>query len=268
MRTNVILALGAFLMLSGCCTPNGAGHPVVVETSLSRLELPERPARRFRFALGGAPNAFVVLTPGQIAAAPAASNAEVVNTQPDSNNCDDSGNDLRGSAEVCLAKRVVIGFARYSGGPPMVKLRLHLAGGDRQRAKVGSASLALTGAWGSDKRTIQDAGPDGHYATRTDRSQLDLGLIAGVRLARTLVLYGGPYLIRSNYAFNHERPNTAPISDSGDVVARGGHLGVGFYASPSSTWLLEYSRAGVEAGDNDDDLERVSLMFQLDLGRF
>ena len=262
MRLKLAVSTMAFV-LAGCCS-TGGGSPVVVETTLTRLELPERPSRVVRLSAGASENTYVTLTPDQIAQAPDARRGVVADEEV-RNDCDDDlGEELLGRAELCLGKRLSLGVSRRHGGPTLGHARFYLAGRDRERAKAGNVSLALSAAYGRDQRVEHDDTQDGAYETRTRRSERNYGLILGYRLGKPALLYGGPYYLRTDYRLEHERPDTALQRSSGAAIARGGHVGLGLFAGRYSSWLIEFSRANIEAGGDDKYLDRWSAVYQLD----
>jgi len=258
-----LLAL-AVLLAAGCCTPSGQ-TPIFAETTLARLELPERPTKIVRLSVGGAESTWYVLSRDHLADAPAVERSEVTENYP-GDPCDEESLGLFGRVDVCLAKRLSFGYSRREKGPPMGHATLYLAGPERERARAGDFSLALTGAWGQDDagETTEQSNGD-TYRSHWNRKQRDLGLVAGVRTGRSVLLYGGPYRLRTNFSIDHERPDAAPQSSGGTITATGWHIGISLFAGRNHSWLLEYSRASVDAG-NDDSISNTGFKYQLEFG--
>lgn len=259
-----MMVLGMAMLTTGCCG-TGGGRPVYLETSLARLELPERPSRVVRLSGGVTSSAYVVLSPDQIATAPSAQEAKATEDDPDTSGCGgDEEKGLYGRIDLCLGKRLSLGASRRHNGPTLGHVRLYLAGREREKAKAGNFSMALTGAYGNDKFSETDRTQDGDYVSRARRKQSDVGLVLGYRLGKAALLYGGPYRLRTGYELEHERPNTAIQRSSGRAIASGGHLGLGLFAGRHSSWLIEYSRAKIDTGAEDEVLSNWSANYQLD----
>jgi hypothetical protein len=255
----------AALLAGGCCAPN-AQTPVFTETSLARLELPERPTRVVRVSAGTSESTWYVLSRDHASDAPAVARSEATDEYP-GDPCDEESGGLLGRVDVCLAKRVSFGYSRREEGPPMGHVMLYLAGPERERARPGDFSLALSGAWGQDDAHVTSQSGDDTYRSRWDRKERHFGLVAGVRAGRSLMLYGGPYRLKTGYRIEHERPDTPPQSSGGDITATGGHLGVALFAGPrdNHSFLLEFSRARVDAG-NDEMISNTGLKYQFEFG--
>lgn len=249
------------LLLTGCGGP--LSSPVFVQSSLVRMDLPERPSRVVR--LSGAfsgPSTFVVLTPDQVKQAPSATATTVTSTAPDNAKGNDEMDEgVRGRLDFTFGKRLTLGTSapRY-GGPTMFRAKLFLAGPEREKARQGDVSLALTGAYGRDHR---DTGGT-PYTTRVSRTEQDFGLVLGWRTGRHSLVYLGPYYQKSHFAFDHTRPSTPDSHGEGDIAARGGHVGVALFAGRFSSFLLEFSRARVDAPGDRATLDTLAVAYQLD----
>jgi hypothetical protein len=259
-----VLALAMLASVTGCCG-TGSKTPVFVETTLARLELPERPSSVIHLSAGMSGSTYYELTPDQNTVPPRPAAARPTDEDPDTSSCGDSGKGLYWRGEVCFGKRLSLGASRRSHGPTMARARLYLAGNDRAHAKAGNFSLALTGAWGRDRSTISSQDSNGgEYRTRLERSETDIGLIMGYRLYKPLMVYGGPYQLRTRFDVEHERPGSAMQHSAGDALATGGHIGIALFAGLHSSWLLEFSRAKVAAGGGDEDVAHGGLSYQLE----
>jgi hypothetical protein len=258
-----LLPILAVLLAAGCCTPSPQS-PVFVETTLARLELPERPTRAVRLSGGVTDAAWYVLSRDHASEAPAVERSEATEDYP-GDPCDDQSAGAFGRIDVCLAKRVSFGYSRREEGPPMGHAMLYLAGPERDRARAGDFSLALTGAWGQDDASLTTGSGDETYRSHWNRNQRDVGLVAGVRAGRAVLFYGGPYRLRTNFSIGHERPDAPPQTSGGTITAQGWHVGVSLFAGRHNGWLLEYSRARVDAG-TDESVSNVSWKYQLEFG--
>jgi hypothetical protein len=255
----------AALLAAGCCTP-GAQTPVFTETSLARLELPERPTRVVTVSAGTSDSTWYVLSRDQASDAPAVERSEATDEFP-GDPCDDQSAGFLGRVDVCLAKRVSFGYSRREEGPPMGHMMLYLVGPERERARSGDFSLALSGAWGQDDAHVTSQSGDDTYQSRWDRKERHFGLVAGVRAGASLMFYGGPYRLQTRYKLEHERPDTPLQSSSGDITAAGWHIGAAFFAGrrDNHSFLLELSRARVDAGD-DEMISNTGLKYQFEFG--
>ena len=258
------LMLALAVLASGCCTSNGRS-PVYVETSLARLELPERPTRVVRLSAGASESAYYALTDDQITQAPSFERARADDEEIETGTCDDESEDgLFGRVDICLAKRLSLGYSRRNDGPPMGHAVLYLAGRERERAQPGDFSMALSFAWGRDDfGEIAQLSNGDRYETRGHRRARDVGLVLGVRTARWAMVYGGPYRLDTELEFRHQRPDAPTQDASGHIRATGGHLGLGLFAGRHSSWLLEYSRARVDTGESQS-LGNWSFRYQLE----
>lgn len=255
--------LAPALLAAGCCTNSTA--PVYVETTLARLELPERPTRVVRLSGGISGSAYYVLSRDQVNTAPSVSGSEATSEDPGGTCDDDEESGMFGRIDVCLGKRVSLGYSRRHAGPPMGHLMLYLAGPERERAKAGDASVALSGAWGRDEERVATRDfNDDEYVTRIRRHERDFGLILGLRAAKWAMLYGGPYRLKTGFDLRYEPAGAAAQDSSGDISARGWHFGLAFFAGLHSSWLLEYSGAKVHAGSETASLEHGSFQYQLE----
>lgn len=255
----------AALLASGCCTPNPQ-TPVFSETSLARLELPERPTRVVRLSAAGSDSTWHVLSRDQVSDAPAVERSEATDEYP-GDPCDSQSAGVSGRVDVCLAKRVSFGYSRREEGPPMGHVMLYLAGPERERARHGDFSLALSGAWGQDDAHVTNESGGDTYRSRWDRKERNFGLVAGVRAGDSLMLYGGPYRLKTRYRIEHERPGTPLQNSGGDITASGWHIGAALFAGrrDSHSFLLELSRARVHAGD-DELISNTGLKYQFEFG--
>lgn len=257
------LWLAPALLAAGCCTNNTA--PVYVETTLARLELPERPTRVVRVSGGISDSVYYVLSRDQTTTAPSVGGAEATSEDPGGTCDDDEESGMFGRIDVCLGKRVSFGYSRRHAGPPMGHLMLYLAGPERERARPGDFSLALSGAWGQDEEHVTTRGSNNdEYVTRIQRHERDLGLILGLRAAKWAMLYGGPYRLKTAFDLRYEPPGAAAQDSAGDIDARGWHAGLAFFAGRHSSWLLEYSAAKVHAGTKAESLDHGSFRYQLE----
>jgi len=254
-------------VLGGCCSYR---EPVALELTLSRLELPEPPSKRFRARLGTAKAAYVVLTPDQLTEPPSARNPELRNEKP-VGDCDFDVYDLdelqmSGTGEVCFAERFSFGVGRRSGGPLMANARVYLLGKARDRSRKGDFSMALTGAAGKDgwRKRARDFDQQ-PYSTRVDRVEAQVGLVLGYRALDTLLVYGGPYELLTDYEFEYRQPSAAAQTGEGEVHIQGGHLGLAWLLGTRNSLMLEYSRAAVHAGDAEREMGRWSVQYQVDL---
>jgi hypothetical protein len=260
------LPLGAVLLAAGCCIPNPQA-PVFVEGTLARLELPERPTRIVRLSAGRAESTWYVLSRDHVADPPAIERSEATDQYP-GDPCDEDSGGIFGRVDVCLAKRVSFGYSRGEEGPPMGHVMLYLAGPERERARPGDISLAVTGAWGEDDGHVTTEQSNGDtYDSRWGRKQRDVGLVIGARAGESLMFYGGPYRIKTRFRIHHERPGTAPQVSSGDITAAGWHVGLALFAGrrDNHSFLLELSRARVDAGD-DDWISNTGVKYQFEFG--
>jgi hypothetical protein len=174
------LLVSAALLAAGCCTPNSQ-TPVFSETSLARLELPERPTRVVRVSLGSSDSSWHVLSRDHVTDAPTVEQSEATDDYP-GDPCDSQTIGLFGRVDVCLAKRLSFGYSRREEGPPTGHVMLYLAGPERERARHGDFSLALSGAWGQDDARVTTEQSNGDtYRSRWDRKERNFGLVAGVR---------------------------------------------------------------------------------------
>lgn len=259
------LLLVPALLAAGCCTTDGR-VPVFVETTLARLELPERPTRVVRLSAGGSESTWYVLTPDHQTTPPSVAGAQASGEDPVRSDCgDDIDKGMLGRVDVCLGKRLAFGYSRRHGGPRMGHVTLYLAGRDRERAKPGNVSLALSGAWGHDaldKVTRQSDGDE--YRTHLQRHEKQVGLTLGYRTAKWLMVYGGPYRLDTEFDVEHHRPGALPQNESGNIVATGAHLGFALFAGRHSNWLIEYSRARVDAGQDERSIGNWSAKYQLE----
>src|SRR5689334_20313054 len=203
MRYLLVLVV---LLAAGCCTPNPQ-EPVFSETTLSRLELPERPTKVVRLSAGTSGSTWYVLSRDQVTDAPSVERSEATGNYP-GDPCDNQSVGLFGRVDVCLAKRVSFGYSRREEGPPMGHVMLYLAGPERERARPGDFSLAFSGAWGQDDAHVTTNLSNGDtYRTRWDRNERNFGLVAGVRAGKSWMLYGGPYRLKTHFKIDHERPS-------------------------------------------------------------
>ena len=253
------------LLLEGCFGGDGRS-PVYVQTTLLRMELPERPSRVVGLTAGhSGRRAFVLLTRDQVTQAPSATATVATDEAP--SYVDDST--FIGRAELTLWKRLTFGYSNRESGPRLVHFRFYLAGPERERAKSGDVSLALTGAFGRDRRTFYGQVYDFNtstmlnYETRLARQQQDLGLILGLRLGKPFLLYGGPYYQRSRFVFDHDRPSTPTSHGEGESQARGMHLGLALLAGRFSTIMAEWSRAQVTSPGDRQTLGTTGLTYQM-----
>lgn len=258
MKTRSLMA--AFLLgsasLAGCASN---GSPVIVDTTLARLELPEAPSRNVRIGMAATQSTYLVLTHDQVATPPSLSGATIeddtqVDTDPDTG--------LGGFGEFCLGKRLSLGLSRRHASPLMGHVRFYVAGKEREKSGQGDFSLALSGAWGHD--TDDAADTSGAYRTQTKRSETDFSAIFGLRLLRPVLLYGGPYYLRTDLEVDHTRPSTPAQHFEGNSRTRGGHLGLGLFAGRFTSWMIEYSRAKVEFADRHRTMDAWNAVFQLD----
>lgn len=257
-----VLLLVTVLLAAGCCTSNE--RAVFVETSLARLELPERPTRVVRLSGGGSGSVWYTLSPDHTSTIIPSVEQSRVDSEDPGGTCDDAWEDtLFGRIDVCLAKRVSVGYSRRNDGAPMGHAILYLAGPERERAKAGDFSLAVSGAWGRDEESFTSTSNGDRYHTRVERHERDFSLIAGLRVANWMMFYGGPYRLKTGFHIEHERPNLRTTS-SGDITASGWHVGVGLFAGRHSSWLIEYSGADVQAGTEEPSEEHMSFRYQLE----
>lgn len=261
-----LLWLAPVLLAAGCCTPNPQ-NPVFSETSLARLELPERPTRIVRVSVASTDSFWHVLSRDHVSDAPAVEGSEATDDYP-GDPCDSQSTGMSGRIDLCLAKRVSFGYSRRENGPPTGHMMLYLAGPERERARPGDFSLALSGAWGQDdaRLTTNESDSDA-YRSRWERKERNFGLVAGMRAGTSLMFYGGPYRLKTRYNIEHERPDTPPQNSSGDIRASGWHIGVALFGGPrdNHSFLLEHSSAKVDAGD-DERISNTGLKYQFEFG--
>lgn len=254
------------LLAAGCCTPNPQ-DPVFSETSLARLELPERPTRVVRLAVAATDSSWHVLSRDHVSEAPAVERSEATDDFP-GDPCDSQSGGTSGRIDVCLAKRVSFGYSRRENGPPTGHMMVYLAGPERERARPGDFSLALSGAWGHDDASLTTNQSDGDaYRSRWERKEQNVGLVAGVRAGTSLMFYGGPYRLKTRYNIEHERPDTPQQNSSGDITASGWHIGVALFGGgrDNHSFLLEHSSAKVDAGD-DERVSNTGFKYQFEFG--
>jgi hypothetical protein len=256
------LTLTVALLAAGCCTTEPR-VPVYVETTLARLEIPERPTRAVRLSSGMTDSTWYVLSDDHITQPPSIERSYATRQDPEpQSTCDDDWEptELIGRIDVCLAKRVAFGYSRRSDGMPMGHMVLYLAGREREHAKAGHGSLAVSVAYGRQERSMAGT----NYRTNLERRQTDVSLIFGYRMAKWALFYGGPYHLRSDFDLQHTRPDTPRQDSSGLIAATGGHLGLGLFAGRHSNWLVEYSRARVDSGVDGEILGNWSFKYQLE----
>lgn len=251
------LPMVASLVLAACTSSS----PVYIQSHLARLDLPEPPSRTVRLSTGFYDkNTYVVLTREQSVTAPSANPTVATETAPDGA----QGNDdlFWGRFDLNLGKRLTIGAsAPTSGGPTLFRAKLYLTGTPRERARKGTFSAAVTAGYGRDHHGF-DSSTGEH--TQVVRRQQDYALILGARILRTVLLYGGPYLQRSSFKFDFQKPGNPDSHGEGDISTVGGHVGLAFHAGRFSSFLLEFSRARVDAPGDRATLDTSAATYQLD----
>jgi hypothetical protein len=259
--------IGGVLLLAPLLAGCGPGYDEVVEiyAPLHRLELPEKPHRRFSAGLAAAgESAKVILTDSQSQSAPDPVNPAIGN-----------GGFV---APIVLLEAyplswlsVAYEYADYGGDieRETIRAKAHVLGPEPGRARPGDFSLAVT--YGYADTGYQHNGLDGK--TSLDSETSDIALVAGWRPTTWLLIYGGPYHHAQDYRGEYRNSNppggggpvAAPLY--GDFELDGYNLGLSF--NPGIRWMsliAEYSRANVQAGNNDARAESFNAAIRFNFG--
>ena len=238
------------LLASGCAGEREAR----IHVPLSRLDLPEQGTRMFDITVGTTGQAEVTLTDDQAEVAPDPSNPKVE---------EQDGGILRFDASP--VPLLTLSLKGYSGltGVQAKFLPFQDSGG------AFSAALTAGYAAGDDDFTYNDGNTFAHTTIKS--SLRDYALVLGVKVAPTILLYGGPYVSDVNYRGHHFSDRggdpDVELDYAGEVEARGANAGVGLSFGRWGRMLLEYSLAKVTAGRFEDSLGQGSLALEIFFGK-
>ena len=140
----------------------------------------------------------------------------------------------------------------HTGGVKTAKMAEAVERGARNALKEGEAEADVLVIV---KRAVQ-AGPEDVLAADA--------LILGTRIMRTVLFYFGPYLQRSSFKFDFRKPGNPDSHGAGDIRTVGGHVGLALHAGRFSSFLLEFSRARVDAPGDRATLDTTAATYQLD----
>jgi hypothetical protein len=243
------LALAA-LLLAGCATE----REVVVQVPLSRMELPEPAARTLGIGIGGQSAVRAELTQDQTTTSPDPDHPVIEH---------ESNGQLR--FDWLVAPSVQVSLRNWGG---------NLAGGQfkwyaLQPVADSRMSLALTAGYGT-ARTKFDFDPNPAAHTSIRQSLVDFGLVFGLRVDRSLLVFGGPYASRNRYTghyFSTRGSNPDVENDfEGDINIAGANLGLAYSPRDWFTLAGEVSAAQVKAGAVTEGPVSGTLMAQFNFG--
>lgn len=258
MRAPLRRPLGTGLLLLGLGGCGAYEESVEMFVPLHRLDLPEKPER--------------AISAGQSLST---AGVRIGLTRSQSSTPPDPGGSQVGQetvpfpivfAEFYPVEAVSLGYdyAEFTSDERhgTVRFKAHLLGPPAGRAAAGDVSLALTYGY-------SDNGYDyrGYDASTTLQARgNDFAAIAGLRAARWLLLYGGPYRHELHYNGQHQSPS-AEVPLSGDAELTGFNFGLSF--NPGVRWMslmAEYSRAHVRAGAAAADEEALNGALRFNFG--
>lgn len=243
--------LTAVALLAGC----DAKEPVLLDIPLNRFELPEVSQRPIGFSVNLQERTRLVLSPDQTQTAPDGTAPDITSGGGDNDSDDTLLNALRVGLRLDYrpASRVEFSLFKNSGGPTSGRIKIQLAGNDSGIPVRGDGSLAISAAYGED--SFEKKSNNGDFSTDIDRIARDFAIIAGMRLEKNVLLYGGPFYSDHSYDGFYQNnqgalpPNTA---FDGDIRMRGGNVGLAFGGSGLFNLMVEFSRARVDAGANTE----------------
>lgn len=222
-----LTGLALAMVLSGCQNT----VPVKLELPVNRLESPEPAARRVSLGLTAGETTYAVFTPDQITTAPDAQNPAIGRCPPKQRegdafllDADDCGGMLL-KADLRAAPWLQLGLRRSADQLLIGQGKVFLHGRRAGEPAPGDTSAALTLAYGRDRYRETDQNANGPVETDLQRSLVDLGLIGGYRVHRRVLVFGGPFLQRSDYEGEHRR-NERRQTDGGGGGNGGGPGGL------------------------------------------
>jgi hypothetical protein len=249
MRAACALALGA-LLLSGCA----ADREVYVQVPLSRMELPEAPARVLGIGVGGQGAVRARLTDDQSTTTPDPVNPKLEHK---------TSGQLR--FDWLVAPQVQVSLRNWGENLAGAQLKWYAM----QPVADSAMSLALTAGYGVARSKFDyDLDPVAH--TQIHQTLTDFGLVLGVRIDRSTLLFGGPYASRNRYTGHYyaSRGSNPDVDQDfeGHVNIVGANLGVAYTPKSWVTLAGEVSSAQVKAGAVTDTPVTGTLMAQFNFG--
>ena len=241
-------ALLAALLVSACSDRN-----VYLGIPLIRSESPEPSQAYGSVSITSNQSARITLTPDQTVTPPNPANPDLSR--------DEAGPGLLRYEYHALSGLTAGLSATQDGFGPRIRYSLIQPQG---RPGAGDWSLAVSGGYAYfDRSFFYDDfsfldfcnDDDENFTTRLKSHRLDAGLIGGVRVLDTVLVYGGPYWNRLRYSGDYDSSNSPDFEFNGRGYLRGGHLGVMVDFNKTLGLSAEFSRGAMQTAGRREYLD-------------